>query len=351
MKSRLQFVSCLFAIAMLLHIEASQGVCQEDNNGFLQRKVGNEFQVRVMSWNVRADSVFAGKVRYNSFRRIVRAIEPDVICLQEVIRGDELGPLMQKHLPLNGEQAWHVHAAGDNAVVSRFPLQLRQEEMPVPFPIPRAGLPDFAYGQAMCLVDIPDEQSDKDFYIIAMHNKSRSDDKSIRLRERQSDSIVRWIRNLKLSKNQHSISQGTPLLIAGDMNVLASEPMDPAHHLTTLLTGNIVDEATFGPDCPLDWDGTYLIEVKPKHNSRQKEFYTWRVDQSPYAPGALDRMIYTDSVLMVKHSFVLNTTAMTEAELKESGLLKTDVLWEGQPGNFDHMPLVADFVIRATKDR
>ena len=96
----------------------------------------------------------------------------------------------------------------------------------------------------------------------------------------------------------------------------------------------------------MDWDGTNLVEVKPKHNSRQKEYYTWRQDDLQFAPGALDRMIYTDSVLSVKHSFVLNTTTMTNSELKVSGLLKSDVLMEGKPGHFDHLPLIADFVFR-----
>lgn len=137
--------------------------------------------------------------------------------------------------------------------------------------------------------------------------------------------------------------------ILGDMNVLASEPADPAHHLTTLLTGNIVDEKAFGPDFPLDWDGTNLIEVKPRHNAREKDFYTWRVDDLPFPPGALDRIIYTVSVLSVNHSFVLNTTIMTRQELDDNGLLSTDALWDGKAGNFDHLPLVADFSIRISQ--
>ena len=130
------------------------------------------------------------------------------------------------------------------------------------------------------------------------------------------------------------------------MNVLAVKPADPTLHLTTLLTGNIVDEEAYGADFPLDWDGSHLVEAKPRHNSREKEFYTWREDQTPFPPGALDRIIYTDSVLVLNHSYVLNTTHMTPQELSEVGLLATDVLWENEPGNFDHLPLVVDFSIR-----
>jgi hypothetical protein len=230
-------------------------------------------------------------------------------------------------------------------IVSRFPLLQRARELPVPYPLPQLGLPDFHYGQAMCLVDVPDEQCHLDFYVIAMHNKSRSGEESVRLRQRQSDSVVRWIRNIRGRDNASSIADKTPILILGDMNVLAAEPADPAHHLTTLLTGNIVDEESFGRDFTLDWDDTNLVEVKPRHNSREKSFYTWRVDDSPFPPGALDRIIYTDSVLRVNHSFVLNTTTMTNQELDGSGLISTDVLWEGEAGNYDHLPLIADFSV------
>jgi endonuclease/exonuclease/phosphatase family metal-dependent hydrolase len=255
---------------------------------------------------------------------------------------------MQRIVPLENDRSWQIHVASDNAIVSRFPLRVCEQELPVPFPLP--GIPNFRYGQGMCLIDVPDEQSDRDFYVIAMHNKSRGGEENIRRRQRQSDAIVRWIRKLKQSDNS-SVPHGTPLLIAGDMNVYAAEPTDPAHHLITLLTGNIIDEETYGPDCQLDWDDTRLVEVKPRHNSRRKEFYTWREDKSSFAPGALDRMIYTDSVVSVNHSFVLNTTTMTDVELNESGLVKEDVLWEGQPGNFDHLPLVADFVFKSRESQ
>lgn len=90
---------------------------------------------------------------------------------------------------------------------------------------------------------------------------------------------------------------------------------------------------------------SYLLEVKPRHNGREKDWYTWRVDEDRFPPGALDRIVYTDSVLQVRSSFVLNTTTMTEGELARSGLQATDVLKGAVPGRFDHLPLVADFVL------
>lgn len=282
--------------------------------------------------------------RHDIFRRIVRAIAPDVVCLQEVIgpgTDEKLTTMMNRWLPMEG-RSWHVHHASDNVILSRYPLRHRTEELPVPFPLPHVGLPDYRYGQAMCLVDLPGKNQ-ADLYLVAMHNKSRGGEENVQMRQRQSDSIVRHLREVRTAS---WFRDRTPIVILGDMNVLAVEPADPTFHLTTLLTGNILNEDEFGADTPIDYDRSNLIEVKPRHNGREKEFYTWRQDDSPFPPGALDRIIYSDSVLKATHSFILNTTTMAESELSASGLLKSDVLWRSESGHFDHLPMVVDFVER-----
>lgn len=316
---------------------------------FLHRRELPRFQMRFLCWNVNGNSIFLpdGR-RVGSFERIVRAVAPDVVCLQEVIgpgRVDALVDQMNSWLPLPGETSWHAFSASDNVVVSRFPLRDGVAETPVPFPLPQFGLPDYHYGHAMCTVDLPDEHSQKDLFVVAVHNRSFGGEDNVRMRQRQSDAIVAGLRARRMPEHPQHLPDGTPLVILGDLNVLAVEPADSAHHLTTLLTGNIVDEATWGPDFVIDYDGTHLIEVKPRHNGRDKEFYTWREDASAFPPGALDRILYTDSVLSLVRSYVLNTTAMTDGELRESGLLAADVLWDATPGHFDHLPLVADFAI------
>jgi hypothetical protein len=259
-------------------------------------------------------------------------------------RAAQLGTLIDGCIPLPHGGSWSIHTASDNVVLSRYPLAHGRSELIVPFPLPRFR--EYHYGHVMCLVDVPDDLCNRDFYVVGMHNKSHGGEANVRMRQRQSDSIVSSIRDLRRLGDNSPIADQTPILIVGDMNVLAVEPADPALHLTTLLTGNIVDEAAFGADFPLDWDGSHLVEAKPRHNSREKAFYTWREDQSPFPAGALDRIIYTDSVLVLNHSYVLNTTNMTPQELSDTGLLATDVLWEAEPGNYDHLPLVADFSIR-----
>jgi len=303
--------------------------------------------IRVLNWNVKQNSIFAPDgLRQQSFLRIVAALSPDILCLQEIDRLDaelRLVEIMSEAVP---GHAWAAHSVADNVVVSRFEmLRLGGSEI-VPYPLPHLGLDDFHYGQAAVLVDVPDLISERDIYLICVHNRSRNGPENRAMRQWQSDAIVSSLRRLQGSASDGGLPPGTPIVILGDLNVLTNEAADPLQHLATLITGNIVDEASFGSDHRPDWDGSDLVDLKPRHNGRGSKSYTWRVDQLPFAPGALDRILYTDSVIRVTHSFVLNTTAMNRDELDRAGLQEDDVLYGGVPGNFDHLPMVVDFDLR-----
>ncbi len=281
--------------------------------------------------------------RHSGFARIVRAVSPDVLALQEVnpAEMDRLAEMMDRILPLGQSRRWQIHGAADNVIISRYPLRLRDSELVVPRPLP--GNPDFQYGQGMVLIDLPDRETDTDVYLIAMHNRSRVGRDYANQRQAQSDSVVRWVRDLKRGD---AIAKNTPLIIAGDMNVLAN---DSRMHFTTLLTGDIADEGTFGADAAPDWDGTALADASPSHNAAGEQFYTWRNDSEPYPPGQLSRILYTDSVMRLQHGFVLNTMTMGLEEREEFGLLESDGLLDGIEGIFDHMPVVVDLVMTPSR--
>jgi hypothetical protein len=139
-----------------------------------------------------------------------------------------------------------------------------------------------------------------------------------------------------------TLRPGTPIVILGDMNVID----DPALYLRTLLTGDIADERHYGADFRPDWDGTDLTDAYPSQNGAGRLHYTWRNDTQRFPPGALDRILFTDSVLEAVNSFVLNTTTMSKAELREAGMLRTDVHRDPRRDIHDHMPVVVDFVVR-----
>jgi hypothetical protein len=127
---------------------------------------------------------------------------------------------------------------------------------------------------------------------------------------------------------------GTPMAVVGDLNVV--QTLDP---LNTLLTGDIVNESFYGQDSPPDWDGTDLADAHPVHNGAGTTDYTYR--SSGFSPSRLDYVLYTDSVVDVAHSFVLNTVSMSAAERAATGLLQYDVTLT--TSTYDHLPLVVDF--------
>lgn len=167
-------------------------------------------------------------------------------------------------------------------------------------------------------------------------------------RQVHADEIVRWIRDIRTPGGEIDLPPNTPIVVLGDFNVYDT---DPAYHLTTLLTGDIVNEDDYGPDIAPDWDGTSLADALPRHNARGDDVYTWRDDTQEFNPGALDRILYTDSAIAVSHAFVLNTTDMTEAELAGSGLKAGDVMLDAGTGRYDHLPLVVDMELRDSKSR
>ena len=337
----------LLLISIFLSLVASEDLFAQETSEATNFQRQREVDLRVMCWNVRLDSVVPPNgVRSSSFVRIVRAINPDLIALQEVMRPDaveKIKSLLDSQLPLSDGATWSVHSVADNMLISRFPLQRTGGELVFKYPYPNLGLPNFHYGYATALVKRREDHNDLGFYVIAMHNKSRLGEENERLRQLHSDSIASWIRKARDAGSPMALATGTPIVILGDMNVLPNASPQP---FETLITGNIVDEANFGPDFDIDWDGTDLADAKPSLNGHGEHFYTWRYDDTQFDPGALDRVIYTDSVLSVKQSIVLDTTTISDEDLSSLGLLKPDVLFGGEPGFFDHFPLIVDFSAR-----
>ncbi len=326
--------------------------CTANNDGpvphpdALQRQ--HSSAVRVMSWNVKRNSIIPPDgARHEAFARIVRTINPDVICLQEMMRPDlakQLKQLMNSYVPLANGKSWQVHTVADNAIISRYPMRQKGGELAAPYPLPQWGLPDFKFGYASALIDVSKKSGGSNIYMIAMHNKSGVGEKNVALRQMQSDAIVRRMRNLRKSSHANALAGNTPIVIVGDMNVVPGAPMQP---FETLITGDIADEETFGPDFAIDWDGTDMADARPSHNAKEQNYYTWRNDKLSFAPSALDRILFTDSVLSVSQRFVLNTMEMSTDELAKLGLQKSDVVYDQEAGYYDHLPLVADFTLRS----
>lgn len=312
---------------------------------FLERP--SDESIRVMSYNINWDAIFPDDDPKNhsfreyelveEFERVMRATMPDVLCLQEIhhIRTpEELGAFLAAVMA--DERGWQVANVRDNVIGTHFGLVEEGYEL-----YTRGIRPSMA--QAAALVDLPDESfGAADLYVICAHFKAAGGIGDILERARQADVIMRQVRDFKSPGDNLDLPAYTPYVLLGDFNVYDT---DPALHLQTLLTGDIQLEDNYGEDVVPDWDETDLADALPSHNGLGEEFYTWRDDSGPFNPGPLDRVIYTDSVLQILNAFVLNTMTLSDEALLAAGLERHDVLPDASIGEYDHLPLVIDFLV------
>lgn len=306
--------------------------------GFLNKPA--EASLRLVSYNVNWDSIFplndphSHDLRYfdrsESFVRIMAALQPDVLCLQEINpnrEAAEVAAYLDAALDAEGNQTWSAVLVRDTLIASRYPLAAAGLEMPVSRNI-------YGLEQAAALVDLPGEP---DLFLICSHFSAGGNIADERMRQRQADALMGYLRQAQVA----ALNAGTPIAVLGDFNLYDLD--DPAF-LPTLVDGDVDNEAIYGADFLPDWDSTSLTDLLPSHNGLGLEFYTWRDDGGPFEPGVLDRIIYTDSVLTVANTFVLNTTRMTPDALEAAGLHVNDVLLDVARLHFDHLPLVVDFI-------
>lgn len=320
---------------------------QSSGDSFLARDTSS---IRVMTYNVNWDSVFPDEDpqnhdyrafnRVDAFRRILRALRPDILCLQEINptrSAQDLGDFLARAMGSFSGEEWQVATVRDDVIATHFGLQSKGYELASGGALPTLD-------QAAALVDLPDpEYGTVDLYLICSHFKSGGGMEDILLRRRQADVIMAQVRDFETPGGNLDLPPGTPFVILGDFNAYDT---DPALHIRTLTSGDITYETSYGVDLQPDWDGTALQDAMPSHNGQGLEFYTWRNDSEPFTPWALDRVIYSDSVLQIENAFVLNTTILSEEALAAYGLMREDVLLVPRGGIYDHLPVVVDFRIR-----
>lgn len=291
---------------------------------------------RLLCYNVWDNSIFpaVNPAQAAKFARVLTALDPDVICFQELKWSEgQIVQLLDGISPLAGGGSWSVHRASINTVIAaRYSLSLEAT----------ATVPAGQRPLAMALVDLPDALFDSDLYVINTHFKCCGDEGNDPLRQQQADAIVSWMRDARSPGGAITLPADTGIVVAGDLNMIASfQPV------ATLLNGDVLDELQYGPDAPPDWDGGGNVDLQARHNGRESFDYTWRNDNSLFAPGRLDYVTYSDSSLRRANAFVLNTMRMAPAELAAAGLQAEDVARDGSQGDYDHLPIVVDW--RATK--
>lgn len=260
--------------------------------------------VRLVSYNVERDGVLDSR-RAEQFGRILHALQPDIIAFQEVNNRSAASVEARVEEWLGGD--WFALKQADLVTVSRYPFIEGWADSTQP-------LDERVYA---LMVDVEGQP----LLVFNAHLFCCGEDEG---RQDQADGFAAFVRD--------TAPPGTPFVLAGDLNLVGR-----AEQLVTLLQGDILDEGEYGPDAAPDWDGTPLADLVPRHLFTAHTF-TWRDAGSDFAPGRLDFVIYTDSLLTAT-GFVFDPAELPAAMLDALGVLPTDALDAS-----DHLPLVVDLV-------
>ncbi len=254
--------------------------------------------------------------RQPKFQRIIQALDPDIIALQEHSEWNEIGDIISSWFP---EDTWYQgYTFRDLVVLSKYPI------------INQANL--ISSERTMCALLQTDDPINPYLLILNSHFSCCDNDDD---RQEQVDELVQVLREWRLNDNgPFDLPEGTPMFHVGDFNFVGYR-----EQIETVTAGDIQDEATYGIDHPLDWDGTAITDLFSRHTHKRMA-YTWRSDGSSFNPGKLDYVLYTDSNLSILNHFVLNTLAMPDSVLNEWELEAEDTNEAS-----DHLPRIVDFMV------
>ncbi len=272
----------------------------------------HEDDIRVLTYNTLWDGILEAD-RQPKFKRIIQALDPDVIALQEHTDWDQIDDIIQSWFP---QETWHASwTYGDLVVLSRFPI------------LNDANL--ISSERTMCaLLDTEDELG-KNLLVINSHLSCCANNDG---RQQQVDEFAsvwrNWITN---SDGPFNLDFETPFVHVGDFNFVGYR-----QQVETLRIGDIVDENEYGDDFPPDWDASNIVDLFSRHTHKRMG-YTWRSDGSSFNPGKLDYIFYSDATIDTGKHYILNTLALDDETLAGYGLE-----WDDTQEASDHLPRVFD---------
>lgn len=273
--------------------------------------------IRVLSWNVLFEA-FENPANHPAYGRVLAALDPDIIAFQEIVEfnATEVRTLVEGWLdPLPGG-SWHATQNSDLRLVSRYPI-LRTWQLAVP---------NQGAGNQAVLLDTA-ARFGEDLLVIQCHFPFGDQEQE---RQNEADQIMAFLRDERAAPGS-PITAATPVVILGDLNLVGLR-----RQLTTLLTGDIENETTYGHDLVPDVDGSGFRLARARHLARPFA-YTWINPDGSFYPGVLDFQIHSDAVFKARNAFLLDSARLDAANLARWGLRA------GDTGLSDHFPLVADF--------
>lgn len=285
-----------------------------------------ENYLRIMTYNTLFDGLEDGS-RVGAFRRITQAVQPDIITFNECweTTASYAQNFMNNVLPLSTSFGWHsVKLDNGNITVSRYPILQSWEVSP-------------DRRLTASLIELPRDTYEKDILVVNAHFKCCGDGDS--RRQTEADAFAAFIIDAKTEGGRIDLPENTPFVLAGDLNLVGA-----SQQLTTLITGDIVNDFVYGEGAPLDWDDSDLEDIRSPQTGDYSAF-TWLGEDSSFPAGRLDFMIHSNSVMEVKKSYILNTELMPLQDLDYYALNANDTKIAS-----DHLPKISDFELAMTTD-
>lgn len=292
--------------------------------------------IRILSY--RAPRLLVTQESAEPHRRIFQAIGPEIIAIQGLrfaVTERKLSAWLDEILPIE-KGGWNVHFGLEGergarmVLASVYPLSQPRQQLIAPI------------GDSyMTMAVIHPASADTSLYFLTLHLHSGQDKAAVRGRSEYSDAIAAWLADARQPGGRIELPDLTPMIVLGDFNFSESDSDRRAHE--AILTGTIADTQRFGPSTPPDWDATALADLIMTDPYTGKSHTCCGGSRFQGLEVRFDRFYYTDSVLDVGRSFILNTQTMSKPGLAAAGLERMDT---SSPLTSHHFPIIIDIRLK-----
>jgi endonuclease/exonuclease/phosphatase family metal-dependent hydrolase len=264
--------------------------------------------LRVLAFNAWDDKLFVAEYT-DQYRRILNALDPDIIAFQEIWDHDarQTSTRIEELLPGGERDQWHaVKLDRGNVTVSRFPILDAWHIL--------------SWSRMTATLIDTRERYGTNLLLVNVHFRCCAEGENNRWLE--IEALRNFIDDAREPGGDVHLEAGTPIILAGDFNLVGS-----SGQLTAI-------ETTIR-----DRDGNAMQRVRARQTEKRMH-YTWRNDMSSFSPGKLDYIFYSGSVLTLRNHYTLQVEEMSEGQRTAYGLQFGDTRTAS-----DHLPHVADFTV------